>query len=104
MTPSTGGEVFDYRLTPFGKGSINANCAIEIGGRHYVFGVNDIWMHDGVSHQSICDRRRGSSFSARSTSRRLTAASWRTSHNVTKFTSATSLATLHRVRWRHWWL
>jgi hypothetical protein len=57
MTPTTGGEVFDYRLTPFGKGSINANCAIEIGGRHYVFGPNDIWMHDGVSHQSICDRK-----------------------------------------------
>lgn len=57
MTQSTSVEVFDYRLTSFGKGSINANCAIEIGGRHYVFGVNDIWMHDGVSHQSICDQK-----------------------------------------------
>lgn len=56
MSPG-GSGVFDYQVTPFGKGSINANCAITVGGRQYVFGVNDIWMHDGVSHQSVCDEK-----------------------------------------------
>lgn len=57
MSPSNDFEVFNYKLMPFGKGSINANCAIEVGGRHYVFGVNDLWMHDGVTHASIADEK-----------------------------------------------
>lgn len=38
-------------------GSISANCAIEVDRYHYVFGLNDIWRHDGTSKQSICDGR-----------------------------------------------
>ena len=39
------------------QGAISANCAIEIDKKHYVFGLNDIWMHDGNSKESICDER-----------------------------------------------
>jgi hypothetical protein len=38
-------------------GSINANCSVEIDRQHYVFGLNDIWRHDGTSKASICDQR-----------------------------------------------
>lgn len=48
-------EVFNYEKLPFQNGVINANCSIEINSRNYVFGVDDIWMHDGVSQQSICE-------------------------------------------------
>lgn len=48
-------QVFNYRKLPFNKGAINANCAIEIDGKHYVFGQDDIWTHDGYSEDSIAD-------------------------------------------------
>lgn len=37
------------------RGAINANCSVEVNGKQYVFGPDDIWMHDGVSDQSVCD-------------------------------------------------
>lgn len=49
--------IFNYVKLPFAKGALNANCSIEVDGRHYVFGTDDIWMHDGVSEQSIADQR-----------------------------------------------
>jgi hypothetical protein len=30
---------------------------VEVNNRHYVFGSNDIWMHDGLSMTSIADKR-----------------------------------------------
>lgn len=48
-------DIFDYRKLPFRKGAISSDCSIEIVGKHYVFGPNDIWVHDGVSEQSIAD-------------------------------------------------
>lgn len=48
-------ELFDYVKLPFRKGAISANCSIEIDGRHYVFGADDLWMHDGTSETSIVD-------------------------------------------------
>jgi len=57
MTLSGDIEVFDYFKLPFSKGSINANCSLEINSQNYVFGVDDIWMHDGVTEKSICDQR-----------------------------------------------
>lgn len=47
--------IFNYRQLPFAKGAIAANCSIQIGAMHYVFGSDDIWAHDGVSEQSIAD-------------------------------------------------
>ena len=50
-------DVFRYRKLPFSTGSISANCSVEVEGKNYVFGPNDIWVHDGVSQRSICDGR-----------------------------------------------
>lgn len=49
--PMTFSKLFDDR------GAINVNCSIEVNGQHYVFGPTDLWMHDGVTPQSISDGR-----------------------------------------------
>jgi hypothetical protein len=38
-------------------GIINANCVVEVEGRHFVMDNFDIYVHDGTSKQSICDER-----------------------------------------------
>jgi hypothetical protein len=48
-------QVYNYRKLPFQKGALSANCSLEIDGRHYVFGTDDIWMHDGNTEVSIVD-------------------------------------------------
>jgi hypothetical protein len=63
-------QVFNYRKLPFSKGAINANCSVEIDGKHYVFGNDDIWTHDGYSEQSSATARRATSSSTASTPRR----------------------------------
>jgi hypothetical protein len=50
-------QVYNYRKLPFQKGSLNANCSFELDGKHFVFGVDDIWMHDGNSEVSIVDEK-----------------------------------------------
>lgn len=57
MQKVDGFELFDYFKLPFQKGAINANCSVEIDGKHYVFGPNDIWVHDSNSEKSICEGR-----------------------------------------------
>lgn len=57
MQPDQSTQVFSYRKLPFNKGAINANCSVEIDGRHYVFGNDDIWAHDGYSEVSVCDKK-----------------------------------------------
>jgi hypothetical protein len=57
MQKVTGFEIFDYYKLPFQKGAINANCSVEVDGKHFVMGPDDIWVHDGVSEKSICDMR-----------------------------------------------
>jgi len=37
----------------FDKGIISTNCVAEVGGAHYIFGPNDIWLHDGTSDKMI---------------------------------------------------
>ncbi len=49
--------IFDYRNTGITKGIINANCAVRAAATHLVFGVNDIYQHDGFTDQSIADGR-----------------------------------------------
>jgi hypothetical protein len=58
MSPSGDFNVWNYHKLPFEYGAVNANCVIEIGGFHYVFGSQDIWRHDGVSKESICEQIR----------------------------------------------
>ena len=49
--------VFNFRrLFPTG-GIINTNCVVEVEGKHFVFGSDDIYVHDGVSRKSIADGR-----------------------------------------------
>ena len=49
--------VFNFRrLFPTG-GIINTNCVVEVEGKHFVFGENDIYMHDGNTKKSIADGR-----------------------------------------------
>jgi hypothetical protein len=50
-------SVYTYDKLPFKKGSINANCSVEIDGKNYVFGPDDIWVHDGTSEKSLCDQK-----------------------------------------------
>jgi hypothetical protein len=47
--------VYSYTKLSYAKGSINSNCSIELDGKNYVFGIDDIWVHDGISEQSLCD-------------------------------------------------
>lgn len=55
MTPDGSQQVYNYRQLPFKKGAINANCSIQIDGKHLVFGPDDIWTHDGYSETSLCN-------------------------------------------------
>lgn len=55
MTPDQSQEVYSYRKLPFKKGALNANCSIEIDGKHLVLGSDDIWTHDGYSEVSLCN-------------------------------------------------
>lgn len=49
--------VFNYRrLFPTG-GVINVNCVAEVEGKHFVFGTDDIYVHDGSTKKSIADGR-----------------------------------------------
>ena len=49
--------VFNFRrLFPTG-GILNTNCAVEVEGKHYVFGSDDIYVHDGSTKKSLADNR-----------------------------------------------
>ena len=49
--------LFNFRKLFGDEGVINANCVVEVDGRHYVFGQNEIYVTDGTSRQSISDER-----------------------------------------------
>jgi hypothetical protein len=57
MTESLDFEVFNFRKLYDNRGIINTNCVVEVNNLHYVFDRNDIYVHDGVQHRSICDGR-----------------------------------------------
>jgi hypothetical protein len=48
-------QVYSYTKLPFQKGALNVNCSLEIDGKMYVFGSDDIWVHDTVGEQSLCE-------------------------------------------------
>lgn len=48
-------EVFSYTKLSSAKGVLNTNCSIELDGKNYCFGIDDIWVHDGISEKSLCD-------------------------------------------------
>ena len=49
--------IYAYRRLFNDQGAMSANCAYELEGKHYVFGYKDIWVHDGVGKESICNSR-----------------------------------------------
>ena len=49
--------IFNFRKIFSDIGVINQNCVQEIDGKHYVFGNDDIYIHDGSTRQSIVDQR-----------------------------------------------
>ncbi|WP_368508081.1 hypothetical protein [Bradyrhizobium lupini] len=50
-------EVFAYTKLSSAKGVLNTNCSIELDGKNYCFGIDDIWVHDGISEKSLCDEK-----------------------------------------------
>jgi hypothetical protein len=50
-------NVFNFRRLPYEGGIVNANCVVEVESKHFVFGDNDIYVHDGITRQSIADGR-----------------------------------------------
>ena len=50
-------DIWSYRKLPFDRGVLNTNCAVEVEGYHYVFGIDDIWRHDGNSMESVVDQK-----------------------------------------------
>lgn len=49
--------VFRFRKLFDDDGIVNTNCVVEVDGRHFVFGTNDIYVHDGNSKETILDGR-----------------------------------------------
>ena len=49
--------IFNFRKLFSETGLINANCAIEVQNKHFCFGTDDIYTHDGNSKVSIADER-----------------------------------------------
>jgi hypothetical protein len=50
-------QIWAYHKIFSNRGAINTNCSVEVDRQHYVFGLNDIWKHDGTSAVSLCDER-----------------------------------------------
>lgn len=49
--------VFSFRRLFASGGIINVNCAVEVDGSHFVFGDDDIYVHDGLTKKSLADER-----------------------------------------------
>ena len=53
-----GGQfIFNVRKLFSDAGLLNKNCVIEIEKKHFCFGRDDIYVHDGITKRSICDER-----------------------------------------------
>lgn len=57
MLPSGDASIYTFRRLFNDKGIIGVNCVVEVDGKHYVFGFDDIYVHDGVRSQSIAQGR-----------------------------------------------
>jgi len=53
-----GGD-FIYQFTKLfdESGVISPNCVVQVGGQHFVFDRNDIYVHDGIQPRSIADAK-----------------------------------------------
>ena len=50
-------DVFAFERAKFDGGVLSVNCIAEVEGRHYVFGKDDIYRHDGYGATSIVEGR-----------------------------------------------
>lgn len=57
MEPSSGDLVFTFRRLFGTGGMLSQNCAVEVDGKHYVLGPNDIYVHDGNEKNSLVDEK-----------------------------------------------
>jgi hypothetical protein len=57
VTQTGGPDIFQFQRLFSDGGMIAPNCAVEVNGVHYVLGPNDVYRHDGVTKQSIIDKR-----------------------------------------------
>tara|TARA_Y100001938_G_scaffold150777_1_gene243376 strand:- start:17719 stop:19335 length:1617 start_codon:yes stop_codon:yes gene_type:complete len=57
MTFVGGAFLFNIKKLFGDTGLINTNCVVEADKKHFCFGRDDIYLHDGVSKQSIADTR-----------------------------------------------
>jgi hypothetical protein len=55
MSADGSNDVYRFIQLPFDGGAINANCSVSVNGKHYVFGPNDCYVHDGLSKASVID-------------------------------------------------
>ena len=49
--------IFNFRQLFVDAGLMSQNCVVEVEGRHFCFGTDDIYAHDSTSKQSLCDER-----------------------------------------------
>lgn len=47
--------IMDFRAAFKDAGVIAPNCIVEAQGKHFVFGTNDIYTHDGLNKQSLVE-------------------------------------------------
>lgn len=50
-------DVYSFRKLPFNAGAIGTNCVAPVDAVHYVFGADDLWIHDGTTPVSISDEK-----------------------------------------------
>ena len=55
MEPTNDALIFSFRALFTSGGMIAQDCGVQVNGRHYVFGTNDIYMHDGANKSSVID-------------------------------------------------
>lgn len=53
MDFTAGTEVYQFTKLFDERGVISPNCVVQVGGQHFVFDRNDIYVHDGVAPVSI---------------------------------------------------
>lgn len=53
------GDTSLYAIVPrfLDRGCLNTNCVIEVDSVHYVFGLTDIYKHDGITPKSLIDEK-----------------------------------------------
>lgn len=57
MTPSDDSFIYNYQRLFSNYGMLTQNCVAEVNNQHFVFGTDDIWVHDGFTPKSLASSR-----------------------------------------------